>query len=49
VDETEDLCYIDDNAPLAVRDQEIPALQLWHPKNSITKNYLATVKVSLRI
>jgi hypothetical protein len=28
VDETEDLCYIDDNAPLAVRDQEIPALQL---------------------
>jgi hypothetical protein len=27
VDETEDLCYIDDDATLAMRDQEITALQ----------------------
>jgi hypothetical protein len=27
VDETEDLCYIDDDATLAIRDQEIPVLQ----------------------
>jgi hypothetical protein len=27
VDETEDLCYIDDDATLAIRDSEIPALQ----------------------
>jgi hypothetical protein len=27
VDDTEDLCYIDDDATLAIRDSEIPALQ----------------------
>jgi hypothetical protein len=27
VDETEDLCYIDDDATLAIRGSEIPALQ----------------------
>jgi hypothetical protein len=27
VDETKDLCYIDDDATLAIRDQEIPILQ----------------------
>jgi hypothetical protein len=26
VDETEDLCYIDDDTSLAIRDSEIPAL-----------------------
>jgi hypothetical protein len=27
MDETKDLCYIDDDATLAIRDQEIPILQ----------------------
>jgi hypothetical protein len=27
MDETENLCYIDDDATLAIRDQEIPVLQ----------------------
>jgi hypothetical protein len=27
MDETEELCYIDDDVPLAAKDQEIPALK----------------------
>jgi hypothetical protein len=44
VDETEELCYIDDDAPLAVRDQYISALQ---PKT--TRGRLRWIREKARV